>query len=243
MKKITTISVLLIVCLSLKAQNLILNPYPKTISVTGSAEMEIVPDEIYVQVDLKEYRKKNEKTELETIKTNFLNTCKALGILDSLVSIASYTGYNNNYWDWRKKRKDPDMYATISYLVKFKESKKMDELVDRLDDEAVSNFQIVRTSHSRIQEFRRQLKIEAVKAAKNKAAYLTESISEKLGDAVTISEPDDNSSTYFTQNMTSNFSVREYKTRDNKIQLPDDTAIDFNKIQLKYDVTVVFALK
>jgi len=32
-------------------------PFPKTISVTGSAEMEIIPDEIYVQVDLREYKK------------------------------------------------------------------------------------------------------------------------------------------------------------------------------------------
>ena len=35
-----------------------INPYPKTITVAGSAEMEIIPDEIYVQVDLKEYDKK-----------------------------------------------------------------------------------------------------------------------------------------------------------------------------------------
>jgi uncharacterized protein len=27
------------------------NPFPRTITVTGSAEMEIIPDEIYVQVD------------------------------------------------------------------------------------------------------------------------------------------------------------------------------------------------
>ena len=36
------------------------NPYPRTISVTGTAEMEIIPDEIYVQVDLKEYDKKGQ---------------------------------------------------------------------------------------------------------------------------------------------------------------------------------------
>ena len=36
------------------------NPYPKTITVTGSAEMEIIPDEIYVQVHLKEYDKKGD---------------------------------------------------------------------------------------------------------------------------------------------------------------------------------------
>ena len=41
------------------AQNVV-NPYPKTISVNGSAELEIVPDEIYVQVDVKEYEKKGQ---------------------------------------------------------------------------------------------------------------------------------------------------------------------------------------
>ena len=48
------------------------NPYPKTISVSGSAEMEIVPDEIYVNVVLSEYQKKGEsKKDIETIKTQF----------------------------------------------------------------------------------------------------------------------------------------------------------------------------
>ena len=46
-------------------------PFPKTISVTGSAEMDVIPDEIYVQVDLREYKKKGEeKTELEKIKAD-----------------------------------------------------------------------------------------------------------------------------------------------------------------------------
>jgi uncharacterized protein YggE len=36
-----------------------INPYPKTITVTGSAELEIIPDEIYVQVDLREYEKRD----------------------------------------------------------------------------------------------------------------------------------------------------------------------------------------
>ena len=44
------------------------NPFPKTITVNGSAEMEIIPDEIYVQVDLKEYDKKGQgKVEKPTL--------------------------------------------------------------------------------------------------------------------------------------------------------------------------------
>ena len=54
-------------------ERLPVNLYPKTINVSGSADMEIIPDEIYVQVDLKEYKKKGEsKVELEKIKSDFL---------------------------------------------------------------------------------------------------------------------------------------------------------------------------
>ena len=70
-------------------------PFPKTISVTGSASMEVIPDEIYVQVDLREYKKRGEdKVELEKIKNDFLANCKAVGIADNDISLASYDGYN-----------------------------------------------------------------------------------------------------------------------------------------------------
>jgi len=39
------------------------NPFPKTITVSGSAEMEIVPDQIFVNVELKEYQKKRGGTQ------------------------------------------------------------------------------------------------------------------------------------------------------------------------------------
>src|SRR3954453_10591592 len=78
-------------------------PVQKTISVTGSSEMEVVPDEIYVQVDLREYNKKNgDKIDITTIKNNFLAACKSLGLNDKDVTIQSYQGYDNNYWYWKK---------------------------------------------------------------------------------------------------------------------------------------------
>lgn len=186
MKKLSLLFILFVACFFSRGQNQLPNSFPKTISVTGSAEMDIIPDEIYIQVDLREYNKKNEKMELETIKTNFLNACRNISIPDSTISIASYEGYNYNYWQWRKRKRDPNMFASISYQIKLKDSKKMDELIDGLDDEATYNFQIIKTSHSAIQELRRQLKIQAVKAAKEKGIYLTESINEKLGEALLL---------------------------------------------------------
>lgn len=216
------------------------NPYPKTISVNGSAEMEIVPDEIYVQIDLHEYKKKGgDKVELDKIKNDFLSLCKQLGISDSTISIASYDGNNGNYIYWKKKKTDPSLFATIAYQIKFKESRTMDKLVNELDDDATANFQIVKVSHSNIQAFRKQLKIDAIKAAKEKGIYLTASIEEKLGNAVTIEEPEENTAS-------DNYSqVNIYANKLRSVGTEGDAAsagVDFKKIKLRYEVKVVFAL-
>lgn len=227
------------------SQNTQPNPYPRTITVSGSAEMEVIPDQIFVNILLREYQKKGEaKKELETIKTEFLNACAAAGIADSLISIVSYTGYNNYYW-LRRKKKSPDMNASITYQIRFSQSKQMDDLVDKLDDEATQSFEIAGTNHSKMTEFRRQLKTGAVKAAKEKAVYLTEAIGEKLGPAITMKEPNDNLSSNLSgrvSGMTTNVQMR-YEYKDRADMSGKTFEIDFKKIKLRFEVEVIFALQ
>jgi len=220
------------------------NPFPKTITVTGSAEMEIVPDEIYVVVDLREYDKRGQgKIDIERIKSAFVQNCREIGLIDSAITIASYQGYNN---PWLRKKKKADLYSTISYQVKFSKSNDMDRLVDRLDDDATQNFRIIRTAHSRINEFRKQLKIQAIKAAKDKGIYLSEAIGEKLGDAISILEPEENSAAYYN-NLTRGENSQIYLRDSMKLSygMGDNAEIpvDFKKIKLRFEINVVFALK
>jgi uncharacterized protein YggE len=129
--------------------------------------------------------------------------------------------------------------ASISYQVKFTNSKKMDELVEKLDDDATQNFRIERTSHSKIQEYRKQLKIQAIKAAKEKAGYLAAAIDEQIGAAVTIQEPNDlGIIPYENQRM-----VQYNLAMDSAKMGGGETSMDFRKITLKFEVNVVFALK
>jgi uncharacterized protein YggE len=252
MKKI--ISMLFVVCLfqaviAQQTQPLFTNnPFPKTISVSGSAEMEIVPDEIYVNILLTEYQKRGEpKKDLETIKTQFAESCKAVGIPDSLISIAFYSGYSSGNYYYIRKKKSPDLFATITYQVKFKNSKLMDDLVEKLDDNATRNFSIVSVSHSKIKEFRRELKIKAIQAAREKGIYLTEAVGEKLGETITINEPaewrppvsvynnrGENTSLYFKS-----MGIEEEQGNGNGSAIE----VDFKKFKLKFEVNVVFALK
>jgi len=244
MRKLILLTVLCPVFMLAKSQQPSANPFPKTISVSGSAEMEIIPDEIYVNIVLREYQKRGEsKKELEVLKNDFLVACKAAGVADSVISIVSYTGYNNYYW-LRRKKKDPDLLASITYQVKFSTSKQMDELVDKLDDEATQSFDIVSTGHSKMTEFRRQLKIQAVKAAKDKASYLTDAINEMLGAAITINEPDEPGLTRMV-NIANGLSQARLYGSNSGSTYNDESKVEvaFKRIKLRYEVAVVFALQ
>ncbi|MER3465417.1 MAG: hypothetical protein C4329_14425 [Chitinophagaceae bacterium] len=239
MKKFLVMSTMLLAMTQVFAQTIVVNPYPRTITVNGSAEMEIVPDEIYVQVVLKEYDKKGTgKITIDRIRQDFLTAVRSLGLPDSSVSVAAYDGYNGNPW-LRKKNKKEELYASISYQVKLRNTAQIDQLVDRLDDNASQNFYIQSVSHSRINEFRKNLKIQAVKAAKDKAEYLAGAANERIGVAVTINEPNE----YFQQPYYA-MANRMMKAEVADAAAPQEQPqADYKKIKIKYDVTAVFELK
>ncbi|HUQ97424.1 MAG TPA: SIMPL domain-containing protein [Chitinophagaceae bacterium] len=241
MKKLIVATFLLSASVAGLAQNNDRNPFPKTITATGVAEMELVPDEIYVNIDLKEYDKKgNGKVGLEKIKTDFLKSVRSIGLPDSVVSIAGYDGFNGNPY-WLRKKKKEELYASITYQVKFNNSKKMDELVEKLDDMATQNFYITRTTHSKLETYRKTLKMQAVKAAKEKATYLTEAIDEKVGEAVTINEPQEYYQPYINARAANySLSKQNLEVADAGSEAP---VMDFKKIKLRYDVTATFAIK
>jgi uncharacterized protein len=219
------------------------NKIQRTINVNGTAEMEIVPDEIYVQVELREYDKKGTgKIDIGTIKNNFLKAAKSIGLTETDLSVQGYSGWDGNYWLYKKnKKQNPDMKAGITYWVKVNSTAKMDELVNKMDDEATQNFFIAKVSHSKLQEFKKQLKVEAIKAAKEKAVYLAAAIGENVGEAITINEP----------NEVGYYPTPVYRTANVMMEQKmagvgaDASAmnVDFKKLKLQFDVNVVFALK
>lgn len=117
----------------------------------------------------------------------------------------------------------------------------MEALVEILDEEATANFRIVRTWHSKMTEYRKQLKIAAIKSAKEKGQYLTEAIGEKLGQAITIQEDSPTDIVTAPHNYTtSNMVVFESK---NFTTANDFTNVNFKKIKLEYTVAVIYSLQ
>src|SRR5436190_16010920 len=107
----------------------------RKISVTGSAEMKIVPDEIYVSFTLQEYyNKQKSKIDIDQIQKDFLDKCTKAGISKDRIQIQNMSGFDQSTWYWRQRKKEvPDLLASTTYVIKFSQAADIDKLVNILD--------------------------------------------------------------------------------------------------------------
>ena len=200
------------------------------IEVKGSSELEITPDEIFVSITLKEYKKGGTKVSLDVLESQLVKSAQKLKIPEDDLRVQNVYGYN---WNWRKKRPD-DFLGSKSFLLEVSDLKKMNKLIDMLDPEGLNSMNIQSFSHSQIEEFRREVKIGAMKAAKEKATYLLESVDEKLGGILEVQEID-----YGYQQpmmMRSNMALESADVGGYQ------SDVEFKKIKLRAEMRVVFEI-
>src|SRR3989344_5708855 len=112
MKKIILIlSVILALAFTANAQD----TKEHSIKVIGTAEMEIVPDEIYMSVTLREYTKDKKKFTIEELEKNLVNFIEKVTTTDKKdIKMDNMSAYVLSM-----KRKNKDEVITKSYDVKF----------------------------------------------------------------------------------------------------------------------------
>jgi formylglycine-generating enzyme required for sulfatase activity len=99
-------------------------------------------------------------------------------------------------------------------------------------------MKIGEVKHSKLKEYKKQVKIDALKAAKEKATYLLASIDEELGRVLTIDEG--SSSSMFGGFYLDNVAVTNNEYR----QFMDDVVSEkFKTIKLTYEMSAVFEIK
>ena len=211
------------------------------IEVTGSAEMEVQPDEIIFTIKYSEYWKEEfekgkeyadyvTKIPIEEIEKSVLTELADVGITKEQMTLSDAT--STNYWvaqgkSFRKSK-------TISIVLK--DFTKINAIINNVKTKGVNYMGISELKNKNITEYRKQVKIEAIKATKEKATYLLQSIGEDIGKVITVIEMDNNNSYWREQNMYSN-------TRLTNNSTTSDTEENVKKIKLKYEIKVRFEIK
>eukprot|EP01136_Pigoraptor_vietnamica_P038596 Opistho-1_new@108159 len=138
-------------------QVIVEKPQPKKIEVTGSAEQEVLPDEIYVSITLREYFKDNNnknKVDIMVLEKQLQKAVEEAGIAKENFSVGDINGYR----EWFGKKKPTTFLESKSYIVKVANLYKIDGIIARVDDKGVASTNISRFEYSKIEALRKKKK-------------------------------------------------------------------------------------
>jgi Protein of unknown function (DUF541) len=88
------------------------------------------------------------------------------------------------------KRREKDAIIEKKFVIKFSDFLKVNTLLGAMDSLNCSFVKVIRISHSKIEEYKREVRIMAMKNAQEKAGYLLEAVNSKVGKPIKVAEKD-----------------------------------------------------
>ncbi len=202
----------------------------RKIEVTGIAEQEVTPDIINVTISLQEYMDGKKKVTIDQLESQLEAAVKDAGIPKEDFTINNISAWNNTL----QKKKNPDFLAGKQYGLKLHDMNKINQILSGVDPKGIQSTNITSYDYSKITALKRELKIQALLAAKDKATYLLNSLNEKLGRPIDINETDNSNYPAMNQMYANRVTLREVSI--------GDSDINFKTIKLSFQVQAVFEI-
>lgn len=225
----------LLIHFTAQAQTLQLqSPPPPNIEVTGRSEMTVVPDEIHIAIDLMERGSGNSKVTVDKQEQELKAAVKGLGI-----DAANLTLSDAMADLVPKKFRDDDVIARKGYMLKVGDAEMVRKVFLELDRLQIEDARIDHVAHSKETEFRREQRIKAIKAAKEKADYLLTAIGETTGAALEVREVHDE---FAGQRGVQYRQELNYMGNANSLMDYEELGVGFSRITVSAGVYVKFAI-
>ena len=183
--------------LSLQAQT-----NERYIEVTGTSEIEIVPDKIHYLIEIREYfeeefdgKSKPEeyhtKVPLSEIEQGLREALDKAGIPQNAIR----TQEIGDYW----RQQGQDFLVSKKFDITLTDFNQINEIVKRIDTKGIHTMRIGELENKDMLAYHQKGKIEALKAAQRKATYLVEALGKKLGNVIRIVEEGSSNAFPFAQ--------------------------------------------
>jgi uncharacterized protein len=205
------------------------------IEVVGKSEMEITPDLIYIKVNISEKDTKN-KISVPELEKSMISALKGIGIDVSKDLLIKDISSNFKYYLLTKNA----ILLTKEYQILVRDGKTASQVFLELEKIGISNVSIENLDNSKIELFRKEVKVNAIIAAKDKAEYLTKAINQTLGRAIYIQELNNISNDLRNSNS---IMIRGYSSSYGSNAPSPALDFDFEKIKIEYSVLCRFELK
>ncbi|MDD2346048.1 MAG: SIMPL domain-containing protein [Bacteroidales bacterium] len=209
------------------------------IEVIGTSEKEVIPDEIYLGIIIREKYLNKVKVSVEEEEEKLKLALKSLGI--DLTNLY-LTDINADFVKVRWYKKDVMMKK--DYTLKVSDATTLGLVFQELDNIGIDDAFISKVSHSKLDSLKKEVRISAIKAAKDKAEYVLLAIGEQIGKPLIIKENEpssvSNTSSYVRGSRSGGFVTYSdgVKSSDKK-----EDEMQFQKIKIETTMYVKFLIK
>lgn len=226
-----------LITLSITAQNFQKNFIDQNyIEVTGTSQLELTPNEIYLRITINE-NTRNSKLSVEEQEKSMIKVLKSIPInIDETFKIIDYTS-NFRYFFLKKT----DIQKSKTCELKLTNGLEVGKVYLALEKIGISNISIIKVDHSELEEHKLQTKIKAIKMAKTKAESYTKAIGQNLGKAIFIQEVEN----YTLSNYNNQIRIRGASSYNSisKFESKSFENIEFQNIIINAKVLTRFELK
>lgn len=229
MKRLILWAVAALVALPAAAQTQ--EAFPSYVQVYGRAEKEITPDEFYLQIIINERDSKG-KISVESQQRDMIAVLKRLNVdIDKQLKVANLSS------EFFKKKSS---VATAKYQLQLGSSAEVARVWQALDDLGISNVSILKVSHSKIDQLKEEVRVEAIRNARKNAATLAEAIGQQVGRCFYIYDSNSNVVPAVYDNMVL---MRSAKAAGVTEAAVEEDPLEFKTLRLEYGVQAKFVLE
>lgn len=207
------------------------------IEVLGTKQLEIVPDEIYIGIEIEEKHLDKTKITILEQEEKLKTSLKFLGIdLVNLSLSDANSNYVNSRWSWQSKNE----LISREYVLKVSDAAMVGKVFTELDNVNTENVYILRVNHSKLEALKKDARIEAIKNAKEKADYLLLAIGEQTGKPLIVSE---NIPQTYNAGNEYLYTIEENKRVSGRKQSGKHEELQFTKMKISINIYVKFEIK
>ena len=206
--------------------------FPSYIQVNGRAEKEIAPDEFYLSVVIDERDSKG-KLSVESQQRDMIAALRRLGVdVEKQLKVANLSSEF-----FRKK----SSVATAKYQLQLGSAAEVARAWQALDELGISNVSILKVSHSQLDRLKEEVRVEAMRNARDNARTLAEAVGQRIGKCFYVYDSNNDVMPAYYNNSMVMRSKASFDSAEGAAE--EEPARDFTTIKLQYGVQAKFVLE
>ncbi len=214
-----------------QTKNFIDQPYLET---SAEADTLVIPDRIYLKITISENDTKNKKS-VEELENIMVQKLKNLGIDTNKQLLMNDLASNYKKY----VLKTSDVMKTKSYDLLVFDGLTAGKVIQELENEDISNIQLLKTQHSQEEKILADLKKRAIIKAKKNANNIANAIGQKVGNAIFISDSKINLNLNSNAFLNTSFGYNAPKQKEEF----EPADLNFRKIGFSASLSATFKLE